>query len=526
MSLDTFVHHLHFDTDKAKPPDWEVDWGDAPLKVKCYRGLPAYPLSPEIPLTLKHRNEPMMPDSRSVGHLLWYTFGVAQMSQASYRPDPAAAEEVSMQWSRRFVPSGGALYPSELYVYLKMEDLPHGVYHYDAAHHRIVLLRAGQFDRYLERALGHWCDVSACPGVMFISTVFWKNYFKYNNFSYRLQGLDAGVMAGQLLEVSKRFGFETAVHYQFVDRAVNRLLGLSEREESVYAVIPLSASPANAWFAADGFLRGTDTAAELCRELPEVRHVTYNRSRKRKEYPLLVKMNEASFLESAQSFRLIRAKAGLGYRRVAAVLPHVNRMTYDLAEACRSRHSPDMDFVLREVSGEQLAALLHEATASFAYRNDLDGFFAEAEPRVEVYGCFYNIKGIPDGAYRYNCRTRRLQHIRPGDQRPWLQQAMTLHNVNLFQVPICLHVAASRDYLRSAMGYRGYRIVQMEAGMLTQRLLLSASGLGLGGHPLLGFDTRVCNEIYDMEPTGKTCLIQIPIGHYRPPARVEGGLHG
>ena len=73
--------------------------------------------------------------------------------------------------------------------------------------------------------------------------MFWKNFFKYNNFSYRLQGLDAGVLIGQLLEVAKRFGFETGVYFQFLDRAVNHFLGLSEKEESVYAVIPLSVEP-------------------------------------------------------------------------------------------------------------------------------------------------------------------------------------------------------------------------------------------------------------------------------------------
>jgi SagB-type dehydrogenase family enzyme len=526
MSLESFVHHLHFDTDKARPPDWEVDWGDAPLKVKCYRGLPVYPLSPEVPLTLKCRDELIKADSRSIGHLLWYAFGLTQMCQTSYLLDPATDEEVTIQWSRRFVPSGGALYPSELYIYLKLGDLPHGVYHYDGAHHRLNLLRKGIFDGYLDRALGHWCDVSACPGVMFVSTVFWKNYFKYNNFSYRLQSMDAGVLAGQLLEVSKRMGYETAVYFQFVDQAVNRLLGLSGREESVYAVIPLSTHSANAWLAADGVLRGLDTATELCRELSEVRHETYNRSRKMKEYPMLIQMNKASFLDSTQSFRLIRANPSLDNRSLEVALPRVKRMAYDLVEASRNRYSPEMDFVLREVSVEQLAALLHEATASFVYRNDLDGVFVEAEPRVEVYGCFYNIPGIQDGAYRYNSRTCRLQQIRSGDQRPRLQQAMSLHNVNLFQVPICLHVVGYRDYLRTALGYRGYRIAQMEAGMLTQRLLLAASGLGLGGHPLLGFDTRSCDEIYDMEPKGKTCLIQIPIGHYRPRARVQGSLHG
>ena len=30
----------------------------------------------------------------------------------------------------------------------------------------------------------------------------------------------------------------------------------------------------------------------------------------------------------------------------------------------------------------------------------------------------------------------------------------------------------------------------MEAGMLVQRLLLAASAIGMGGHPLLGYDAE------------------------------------
>ena len=41
---------------------------------------------------------------------------------------------------RRFVPSGGALYPNELYVYVKLDDIPNGIYHYDVAHHRLIIV--------------------------------------------------------------------------------------------------------------------------------------------------------------------------------------------------------------------------------------------------------------------------------------------------------------------------------------------------------------------------------------------------
>jgi nitroreductase len=102
---------------------------------------------------------------------------------------------------------------------------------------------------------------------------------------------------------------------------------------------------------------------------------------------------------------------------------------------------------------------------------------------------------------------------------------MSLDNVNLLQVPLCLHVAGDKEFYKTELGYRGYRIQQMEAGMLVQRLLLAASALGLGGHPLLGFDANLSDELYKMDQQGKTSLIQIPIGPYRPRPWLRGSLH-
>ncbi|MFC7440283.1 SagB family peptide dehydrogenase [Laceyella putida] len=526
MSLEAFLYNLHFDIDKIQPPDWEVDWEDAPLTYKLYRGLPVVPFSPEVPLTLEGREEPVKPDLRGIGHFLWYVYGLTQCCQTVNALDSSEQAVDLMQSYRRFVPSGGALYPNELYMYLKMEDLPAGVYHYDVAHHRLVLLREGDFDSYLARALGNQCDVSACFGTVFVSTMFWKNFFKYNSFAYRLQGLDAGVLIGQLLEVAKRFGFASGVCFQFLDRAVNHLLGLSEQEESVYAVIPLSVEPAIAWFANGNGGAGDVSATELCRELTEVHHDHHVRSLRIKEYPMLIKMNESSMLESLGSFRQIAGEKNGNCEGQAVALPHVNQLSYDLASVCRKRHSPGMDFVLGKVSQLQLATLLKEATASFSYRNDLDGAQEKPESRVSLYGCLYGVEGIPDGAYHYDSAAHALRRVRLGDHRLWLQEGMSLHNVNLFQVPLCLHVAGDRDHLKTALGYRGYRIQQMEAGMLVQRLLLAASAIGMGGHPLLGFEASLCDEIYQLASQGKTSLIQIPVGPYRLGSRLVGSVHG
>jgi SagB-type dehydrogenase family enzyme len=506
MSLDAFLYLLHYASHRSSSSVWEVDWADAPLSYKLYRDLPTIPLSAEVPLTLEGQRVSGQPDLEALGHFLWYSYGITQIHCTQGAPLP-----------RRYVPSGGGLFPSEVYVYLKLADAPRGVYHYDAAHHRLVLLREGDYDWYLGRVLGERCDLSECFGTVFVSTMFWKNFFKYNNFAYRLQGADAGVLIGQLLEVAKRFGFETGVYFQFLDRAVNHLLGLAEQEESVYAILPLSVNPQARLFAANPAGEAV-TSLELCEELPAIRAEHHVRSKVIRDYSMLIRLNEASMLESTQSFQQIGGgeanEVGL---EPDHILPIVKRPGYDLAEVCRQRFSPGESFAAREVRQEQVSELLFDAVSSFSYRNDLDeaGKTPEA-PRVMLYGCVRRVKGVPDGAYAYNSDRHGLHTLRPGDHGEWLQSSMTMHNLNLAQIPLHLHVAGDRDHLTDALGIRGYRIAQMEAGMMVQRLVIAANALGLGGHPLLGFDAGMMDSLYDAALQGKTTQIFVPIGQYRP----------
>ncbi|MDM5155094.1 SagB family peptide dehydrogenase [Bacillus sp. DX1.1] len=526
MSLDTFLHNLHFNTEKVTPPNWEADWDDKPFSYKLYRGLPTIPLCPEIPLTLENLEASQKPDLREIGHFLWYVFGLTQCCQLTMSSDFIEQEIAFIQSYRRFAPSGGGLYPNELYMYLKIDHLPTGVYHYDVAHHRLVLLREGNFDSYLARSLGDRCDTSVCFGLVFVSTMFWKNFFKYNNFSYRLQGLDAGVLIGQLQEVAKRFDFTSGVYFQFLDRAINHLLGLSAQEESAYAIIPLSVKHTTTWFHnGDDAMNKDISATELCQELPNIHHDHYVRSRKITEYPMLIQMNEASLFESTQSFQKIRRKQNMNCDGQAMVLAKGEKVSYDFAAACRKRYSPEMDFVNEKINRKQVTNLLHETMASFAYQNDLDETHKELTDCVSLNVCLSGVEGIPDGAYSYDSANHMLRQIFLGDHRLSLQNGMTMHNVNLFQVPICLHVLGDKDHLKTTLGYRGYRIQQMAAGILVQKLLLVASSMGLGGHPLLGFDANLCDEIYRADSQGKTSLIQIPIGFYRPRSWLKGSLH-
>ncbi|PFX61602.1 NADH oxidase [Bacillus wiedmannii] len=516
MNLDEFLYNLHYEPQKVSPLNWIVNWADAPLPYKLYRGLPVIPLSFDIPLNFIQKEAGLKPSLKEIGHCLWYTFGLTQVSrQMNFTLPPVY---------RRFTPSGGALYPSELYIYLKIEDIPKGIYHYDVTNHQLVLLREGNFDSYITRALGNRCDISSTFATIFISTFFWKNFFKYHNFSYRLQGLDAGFVIGQLQEVGKSFGFEMGVYYLFLDKAVNHLLGLYQQEESVYGIIPLSIETKTKWFSNQN-VEALPSAAQLCKEIPPLKHQHYVRSKEIREYPMLIKMNEACMMNSFHVFHHIKQEKEKELTLPSILLPYVNKLSYNLAPACRNRYSPGMDFVLKPITQDVLSTLLMTVTSAFSYRNDIDEGFLGHPKRISLYGCYYNIKGIPKGVYYYDSSIHALKVIRRGDFRSSLQFGLLANFVNMSQVSLGFNVVGHKDHYQGAFGYRGHRMQQMEAGILSHKLLLVAAALNMGGHPILGFNVNHSDQLYEIRGEGKTSLLQIPMGHFRPNPRLQGSLH-
>ncbi|WP_144699776.1 SagB family peptide dehydrogenase [Fictibacillus phosphorivorans] len=516
MNLDEFLYKLHYETDQITPPDWQVNWEDAPLPYKLYEGLPVIHLDSGLPVSFSQKNKPTLTD---LSHFLSYSYRITQVSQTF------PSMETSESWTtyRRFVPSGGALYPNELYLYVRLEDFPTGIYHYDAAHHRLVCLREGNFDSYLERSLGERCDITSCFAAVFVSTFFWKNFFKYNNFSYRLQSLDAGFLIGQMLEVGKRNGFETCVYYHFLDSAINHLLGLNESEESVYAIMPLAKDQNMKWF--DTIADQSLTTEQLSSELKSLHHKHYVRSKEIRPYHMLLNLNSACKLRSFSSINVYNEDVQKDVDGPVLTLPLVEPLTYPFNTACEKRYSPGLDFALKPLTTEPLAYLLNETAATSFYRNDLDQNKKSLTSRISIRFATNSVVGLQNGMYEMDSSCFQLKQIKLGDFRTALQDGLLSDFVNMPQIPLSFNISGSKDHYRKMFGYRGHRIQHMEVGILSHKLLLAASALHMNGHPILGFDVPYYDELFNLQQMGRTSLLQIPIGYYRPHPRLQGHLH-
>lgn len=138
----------------------------------------------------------------------------------------------------RVIPSGGALYPLELYLYAnRVEGLGPGLYHYNPECHNLDLLREGDAR---ERVAGLFVQpsfASSAAAIMFVAAFFARSVFKYGDRGYRFILLEAGHLGQNANLVAQEMGLATANVGGYFDRDVDRYLGLDGVNRStVYAL--------------------------------------------------------------------------------------------------------------------------------------------------------------------------------------------------------------------------------------------------------------------------------------------------
>lgn len=137
-------------------------------------------------------------------------------------------------------PSGGAMYPLELYWGALQHDktLEKALYHYQPHDH--VLEKIAKLPDFNELskiiyAEGLWQGASA---LVVISAVWSRTQIKYGERGYRFIMIDAGHLCQNLLLVSEDLGLNAIPLGGFDDEGVAKMLNLNSAEEGpVYAVI-------------------------------------------------------------------------------------------------------------------------------------------------------------------------------------------------------------------------------------------------------------------------------------------------
>ncbi|MDQ3823282.1 MAG: SagB family peptide dehydrogenase [Actinomycetota bacterium] len=145
----------------------------------------------------------------------------------------------------RSVPSGGALYPLELFAFARRVDgLEAGCYHFDPLRRVLEIVRVGDSTPELAEATVYREPTTACAVFLAVTATFWRTRFKYGLRGYRFALLEAGHAVQNALLAATSLGLAAVPLAGFYDSRMDALLGLDGVEESTVYAVAIGAEPA------------------------------------------------------------------------------------------------------------------------------------------------------------------------------------------------------------------------------------------------------------------------------------------
>ena len=474
-----------------------LDWDIKPFPFKVYADLPAIPLPRDVdPAALDTlaaldpaRRAPGRPlDLETLATILYLSAGVTK--KKTY---PGGGEVLF-----RAAASTGALYQTEVYVAAGAVDgLPPGLYHFSPGDFALRRLREGDVRAALADAAVDE-RLARRAAVLVVSAIYWRNTWKYQARGYRHLFWDSGTMLANALAVGSALGAAPSVTTGFVDAAVNALIGADVEHEAALELVGLGPE---------------GRPAPPMGDVAPIQHEVVPLSSEEVDYPELRAIHAASSLPDPGAVRAWRRGAPPPRRPSGTLTP----LPPPRAEAGRGlgetiqRRGSTRRFSHAPLSASELSTVLWWSTRP--YDADVAGGM------VDLYLVLNAVEGLPAGAVRYWPGDHALEVLSEGSYRS-RSGYLTLEQSLGADAAAVIFFLAPLDDVLAASGERGYRLVNLEAGVVGGRAYLAAYAQGFGASGLTFYDREVV-KFFSPAAHGEDAIFVTALGRSAGADRVE-----
>ncbi|MCH7712258.1 MAG: SagB/ThcOx family dehydrogenase [Chloroflexi bacterium] len=481
-----------------------MEWDNQPIPFKVYTTLRPRQLPTDFSATgmtaFEALAEPekqgdVFPTVQDLAALLYYSAGVIRTGDL-----PGGGKMYF-----RAAACTGALYHIELYLVCgPAAGLEAGVYHYGAHDFSLRQLREGDYRQVLVEAAGGDAAVAQAPAILVLSSVFWRNSWKYQARAYRHCFWDSGTILANLLATGSARKVPQRLVSAFVDGPVNRLLGLDENTEVALQMVAVG--------------RDSQQRLPMAPELTTLDWEVQPYSHSRVDYPAIREIHAASTLATLQDLVDIKQSpgsppaTGLGVRGPLFNLE--NGSEYQAADitAVRSieetiqRRGSSRRFRRAPIGFAQLSNMLRGAVTG------IPADFADGNqgPLNQLYLIVNDVDGLPSGSYVYHPDLEALEQLAEGDFRDQAGQ-LDLGQELAADASVNVYFLTDLAPVLDRYGNRGYRVAQMEAAIMGGRLYLGAYAQRLGATGLTFFDDDV-TRFFSPHAQGKSVMFLTALG--------------
>ena len=479
-----------------------LDWDNKPKPFKFYTALPSEALPVDFPIpslnviTMKDTDQVITSTDTKINikllsSLLFFSAGITRQLKFP-----------NGNYFMRAAPATGALYPIELYIVTEnIDGLKAGVYHFCPGQFALTKLRDGDHRLLLFEASGYDKVTKNSPFTLILTSIAWRNAWKYQARSYRHWFWDSGVITANLLATAMSFGLNTKLIIGFVDKIVNEMLCLDEEKEASIVLAPIGI----------GLSQEEPKKVENpTRFIPDIVPISET---KEFEYPQIWKLHNASSLDSNDEVRewvhsilmmqQNREIQNNDFKLHSKSLSRSPAISKKLSDVILLRGST-RKFSRNPITFVQLSNLLYSLTKSI-YSD-----FVGENSVIDVYFIANAVTDIDNGAYFFNRKENTIDLLKADVHRNMsgylcLEQSLFSDASAVFYMMTNLRLVLDR------LGNRGYRLCQFESGILAGRIYLSAYNQSLGASGSTFYDDAV-TEFFSPHAIGKDAMIAVGIG--------------
>jgi len=439
-----------------------LDWANMPDPFRHYEGvplldLPADPPSPGIlaldVLQGSCGSTRATSGAEFLSQLLYYSAAISASKRVPHSGD---------KYALRVNPSSGNLHPTEFHFFTRgLKDWPDGLYHYRPSSHMAEQRACGDFGLNT-------------PIVFILTTIAWREAWKYRDRAYRYCLLDMGHAGESLRLAAHAMGCEA--------RASSRFTEDCRAAEDEWPMLRIE-------------FRG-DTIPQEAQNKTSIKWfggVPNQLSKEVVPYPLIDEVHAATSDGTEIPVQ----------RSITRPLQHSSTRAF--GEVVRSRRS----------------ALDFEGGPWSIARSDLNTLLAATRPHyIELYVYAHRVEGLTPGVYRYQPHSEDLEVIVEGDQRV-AAAGLSLGQDLAGNSCVTFSMIGALDRAAELHGDAAYRYVHFEAGAIGQRLYIAAEALGLRATGIGAFFDDSVHGYLGIAPAQGQVVYHFAIGYPVDDPRLE-----
>ena len=530
LSADDMVRAYHQRTKHrldgfAAGPD-VLDWDAQPQAFRQWTGAPRslLPLAARAwPRTWAQAHDVAEPDKVMAPHplnragvALWLEMALGLTAWKRLGPD---------RWALRANPSSGNLHPTEAYVLAQgVPDLPDGLLHYASENHALAWRAQGRLRHRGEPISGTLLSVG-------LSSIHWREAWKYGERAFRYCELDTGHVVGALRYAAAALGWRARWDGEVSAERVAHLLGLDRAQDFAGVEAEEPQGLVRVWVR-HGVLANMGLAelgwADVCWDdgVQWAGRASRLDPRPRYEWPVIEQVALASRPTGVRPAEVAHDEPPGAPMPPGALSAHSVRADEPMSRLLLERRSAqrfDHRATMSRAALERLLAPLQNAGEV-----PLDAW--SWPPQVQLLVFAHRVEGLAPGAYalpRGAMGAEALVRMLPGGQQPVSGWPGARPLLTVSENPalagtlrtLSCHQALGSDAcvafsLVAPFGEPGsYRRLLQEAGLLGQALYLRAEAEGLRGTGIGCYFDDAVHEWLGWSDARWQVLYHFTVGH-------------